>query len=477
MHGINVNPINDWQYAWPFIDLMEGRRAWTGTAKISDDNWPVGTDKKTAAGTITGFPLGKRDYTMRVASPGKVTAARFRQGPILYPKDGVLNFTFDAANNPSVGVNVDVAGDKTVIQIAETNLLPLLDRGEVFRPDYLAQVKPFATIRFMDWADTNAFAPGPRRAALAAMLCNATGAKEMIWNIHWTMTRAQVIAEISEIISILDPDIMLTLELHNEVWGGIAQSWNFAKADATKGWSDTDLNNGQKVRDAVDSLYGQRASELALIVMQVSPRPRMLLSQQFRGPGRWTKTIEGWDKGGAPRWMIRGMATAAYFGGVYDAAASLKMAEFAKKKDVAGAVAMMAADVEVNAPIFAKHVAAAKAVGAHVVNYQYEYNSSTPARSNWIVDKALREEVVIPFLRDLNHGPQVAALNMRNMANGRAAGVTGPWCAYNLAGPGTEDGQFGLTPHDGDQTGFATMPLLMRQIASEKPQDRLPAWR
>jgi hypothetical protein len=442
MHGMNLLEINSDQTTTPFIDLMETRRPWEKAA-VGATGWPTSTGKA-AAQTYIALPFGEREYTAIIK--GNVTAMRLRGGPVVVPKNGVATFKVNVAIDPAAGifnpvssVMLDFTGDVS-FTLCETRMLPWLAAGKIFRPEYVALVQPWPVLRFMDWLETNEKELLPnRRAREAAMLCNLSGAKVMWWNRHHLQDDAAFIAEVLDILEVLNPDILLLIEPSNEVWG-MANVYAWAAAQGN-----------------VDEVYGRWAASMSKLLARVTSRAKLALCSMFVMPDRWAKILAAYSAAGGIRSMIYGLFAAPYYGWS-DAKGAAPWVEFAKKDDAAGAVGWLGEKVKANIPLFARHAKYAADLG--VPFGAYEHQAHTPMRAPIVADTALRDKIVVPFTRKVIQSAEVGALSRQNVDNARAGGWRGPMCFFNLAGQGSQSGVWGAYPSDAEMTGFPVVPAV-----------------
>lgn len=178
--GMNLAGIADWEYGFPFRNLMWGSRKWitrnatgdtpfdTGKADVmpvDKDGYPLQSPFVPTGGGAPQVPFTilpsvrpSGRYLVRWKGDGQIdvslTAKVVRQSPgeatidiqIQKPGDDVVVLTLLRSNkaNPIRDMTVVVEKDAAV-DLAK----------EPFLPEFLRLVKPFPVLRFMDWSGTN----------------------------------------------------------------------------------------------------------------------------------------------------------------------------------------------------------------------------------------------------------------------------------------------------------------------------------
>ena len=255
--GVNIDGNADWSTQVHFIDLMKNSREWI--YELPWGGWGSAQDLK---GTVE---FDEQDYPKILPPNISLVALMVRdlethydQGryTVLYDGDGTLTFAMDVTNTfRSVGrIYIDVIpqtqlNNGIVVKIERSNpndpirnirvIRPgfeKLYKKLIFHPMFLSQLKPFNTIRYMDFYATNSQKDQDwsnrtleqfrtytiNGAPLETMikLSNLSG-KHMWINVPY-LANDEYIKNMAELIyENLRPDLKLYVEYSNEVWGNL----------------------------------------------------------------------------------------------------------------------------------------------------------------------------------------------------------------------------------------------------------------
>jgi hypothetical protein len=284
--GYNLDFPGDWSNLMPFIDLMHDARPWMGACGDSDPHcdpyahldldargWPRSLryrDDPTRAyaaietvfSTQQNVPdVGRRftitwegegDFTFLGVDPVDVDRARHR-----------ITFLFRPGNKFVRIVRTDprAKGDYVRnVKIFREDRTGLIAAGEIFNPDMLDYLKPFGSLRFMDWMlsnneekrdalwserpqvgyfqwqdqllDPTDAKPGHRVGGypveVLVALANRTGA-DPHFNMPYRYTDDWVVRFAQYVRDELAPNLRATVEYSNEVW-----NWGFPQATYAK---------------------------------------------------------------------------------------------------------------------------------------------------------------------------------------------------------------------------------------------------
>ena len=171
--GINLVSISDWSSETPFVDVFLSSRAWISQS-FDTNTWATSTQQHLRPDGYPAYLLTyQRLSTLMIRDlHGHIKAGRYI---VLYDGDGVMAFRMDVSmTKRSVGrieiqVNPSAAMNNGILLMIErTNPLDPIrnirvimpgyeDKYEIFpfHPVFLDKMKPFKTIRFMDWMNTN----------------------------------------------------------------------------------------------------------------------------------------------------------------------------------------------------------------------------------------------------------------------------------------------------------------------------------
>ena len=252
--GVNLEPVRDWHRQTPFVDAFKSARPWishqAGThpsgfawgggppAQLDAKGWPqslqphqwlesivyadqggnypsgVYTIRWDGGGTIEPRAGGNGQLTVLHQAPGLIRCA------LRVPTQGLFSLRITSMAQPIRNVRV---------------YLPGWDQSrQVFSPDFLASLKPFQAVRFMNWQRINdspvrawAEVPGTNHytqatdagvaPAYMAQLCNELGADMWLCVPH--LATNHYVASLAQLIDkALRRDLTLYLEYSNEVW-------------------------------------------------------------------------------------------------------------------------------------------------------------------------------------------------------------------------------------------------------------------
>ncbi len=278
--GINLAGIADWSSETPFVDLFLTARAWIsqdfmGTAWSTETNQYLRTD---------GYPSNLTASQKLGSMMIRDLQAHIKTGRyvVLFDGDGVITFGMDVITVkrslgrieievvPSTGLNNGI-----FLMIERTNPLNPIrnirvimpgyeDKYEVFpfHPVFLDKMKPFKTIRFMDWMNTNGVLRGnwSDRTILNVNTRGFTGSSEIngeqtprtgsggfgvsieymvhlvnllgvnAWfNMPHLATDEYVRNFATLVKTTIRPDVKIYIEYSNEVWGTLFSGGQYAQ--------------------------------------------------------------------------------------------------------------------------------------------------------------------------------------------------------------------------------------------------------
>jgi hypothetical protein len=315
---VNLAAVNDWDPTQPFADAMKGARhfgsvarPWDEKAPVGSRGWPTGD-----AGVVVMVAPGRMAGTYRLSFTGK---ARVATTATADRRTQVGRTRYDAASNTTSADVVVGAAEQNLFltfsgQAGGVQDVKLMRPGhgptELFSRPFLARLKSFQVLRFMDFLQTNDNSqvswsdrslPGsasqqrrPDGATVgvaweyAVLLANQAGKDVWINLPHQAtddyVTRlAQLLRygsdgvnpytspQANPVFPPLDPSHKVYVEWSNELWnGGFAQStWLGARADAAVAAGDPDL------------LYDGNTNHYAVMFRLVGKRS-MQISDLFR---------------------------------------------------------------------------------------------------------------------------------------------------------------------------------------------------
>lgn len=170
--GVNLAPAVDYQTAWTFVDVMKTARQWLPqTTQAPGGPWNTGATISTDA---NGWPSALADGQAASTLMCREIEGRYPGGRYvcLYEGTGFIDFAFDAkvvSRSPGrIELDVTPSEDGIFMTIKDTDpsdhirnirvIMPGFEDSyeeHPFHPDFLETLKPFTTLRFMDWGATN----------------------------------------------------------------------------------------------------------------------------------------------------------------------------------------------------------------------------------------------------------------------------------------------------------------------------------
>jgi hypothetical protein len=352
--AMNLAPINDWSTQQPFIDVFKTARRWIGhlpgrwggqdyaalvaRGLLDGDGWPtqvpgdlssigtvILTDLPVAATALSGRYHLSFDGAGIVEVTGRAQNVRYG--------DNSVSFDFTPGQGP-VEVRVQRSDPFGVgdyirnISVVRDDLQALHKQGALFRPDWANGLKGLASLRFMDWMNTNNsdaqdwdsraktgdFSYARHGAPIDVMMALAreTGAEPWICVPH--LAGDAYVRALAEAVRAALPDgLRVHVEFSNEVW-----NWQFAQTE----WADAQARTLWDVADRGAQFHGLRAAEVARIWSDVFAQDRARLVNVIATQTGWMgleadiltaplAVADGWD---APVEAFDAYAITGYFG-------------------------------------------------------------------------------------------------------------------------------------------------------------------
>ena len=317
--GTNLEAVEDFSVAYPFVDFFKQSRPWlTASQSVfdTDDADQLDLDED---GWVQSLPNCSADPQQFCFARTVINSSEAPypggQYLVLYEGTGSLSYSGGASlasSTPGRDV-VNVNGDSIWIltltstapapnhlrnlRILAPGFDPALAPVPTFHPDFVAELAPYRSLRFMDWMRTNGGgfggAPNPqvefvdraepgdahwtREAGvpLEAMieLANTTGAEPWFTLPH-RATDAYVDAFAAMVLDDLDPGRKVYVEHSNEVWNNFPQrfdveddaSANFTgpESDFTKRMNQHGLRTRQ-ICDRFRAVFGVQATRITCV--------------------------------------------------------------------------------------------------------------------------------------------------------------------------------------------------------------------
>lgn len=299
--AVNLAPITDWSTQQPFLDVFKTARRWighmpkrwggrdfqqiAGAGLLDSDGWPTQIPGDLGSiGTVilTDLPedaqaLGGR-YRLAFDGAGIVEVAG-RARNVRYA-DGEVTFDFTPGPG-SVEIRIQRSDPRGTgdyvrnISVVRRDLVQDFEAGGIFRPEFLASLRGFGVLRFMDWMNTNDstardwsqrarpgdFSYTRHGVPLEIMfaLCRQLDADAWLTLPHLAGD-AYMRAMAEAALDLMPLTGRIYVEYSNEVW-----NWQFAQAE----WADAQARELWGIKDRGAQFYGLRASEVARIWSEV----------------------------------------------------------------------------------------------------------------------------------------------------------------------------------------------------------------
>lgn len=291
--GMNLAGVSDYGAEYPAIDLMTATRGWfthnAGWIDGGKNAWDTEKAQLVKYGS-DGLPVSELPIRLEGTEGPQVLSTLWANAKALGPGPFVLTWSGEAEVVPDMGAqNLQRSPGRVVFDLKGEDLLritvtknnparPLKNLRLVnqrfeaetgrWNPVWLAKLKPFTTLRFMDWGATNGSPlvqwsdrakPEFFRWTTAAGvpyesmidLCNTLGVNGWINVPH--LASPEFIAEMARLFKAgLKPGLKLYVEYSNETW-----NWMFAQTN----WLNQTGNQGQTWPERIVPFH-QRAFDL-----------------------------------------------------------------------------------------------------------------------------------------------------------------------------------------------------------------------
>jgi hypothetical protein len=519
--GTNLDGASYWSSGLPYLDLTRQAGHWLVQG---DGSWDTGEPVEVDARGFPTFipfdrslgliitrevtpPLRQAEYRVRYDGTaeikgmlGTVVAKGEQPGEYraLSADDGSLHFSFGRT-----------AGGSAVrsLQVVRADRAEALDRGQSFNPEWLPHLRPFSSLRFMDWMNTNGlFGPDgeavkwveghgfdvaerplrwvdrPRPddvrwnrgvpVEVMVALVNELGADPW-FNMPINATDDYVRGFATYVRRHIHPRATIRVELSNEVWNGIFPQSAYARARAREMWGEE-----------ADGLewYGRRTAEIGRIWNEVFDEPergpagrvRIVYGTQFAWKGRESAGLETrrWRDADGEHVRAADFFDEYAITGYYDAefgseerSGQLKGWWSQPDGGYARALEELRRYIdERNAPLYRYHSAAARRYGLNLVTYESGYGEAPPVRLR--DDKAF-----VDFLIELQRRPEIEELELRNAKAFRDAGGC-LFSNFGLVGAPGRYGSWSALEHVGQATSPRYRALL--KLAGEARRTSAP---
>ncbi|PNH02889.1 Tenascin-X [Tetrabaena socialis] len=265
--GVNLEGIADWSRSWTFLDPFKASRDWI-SQQLNGGPWSTGlpinlVTSPTGPGgrTALGYPaslvvdqqastLVMRDlqghvpggvYTVLYDGKGALEFSMSDVKDVVYVEAGHIRVTFKPSTDFNNGILViiqrtDPADPLRNIRLLTPGYEAAALAGRPFHPAFLAFLRPFGTLRFMDWMKTNtaglptaweersrvedrsyAVSPGGVPLEHMVLLANMLGADPW-FNMPHAASDDYISRFAQAVRDSLRPDLKVFVEYSNEVW-------------------------------------------------------------------------------------------------------------------------------------------------------------------------------------------------------------------------------------------------------------------
>ncbi len=291
--AVGLAPVTDWSAQQPFLDIMKTARPWIGhlphqyggieynelvkSGHIDSEGWVLSLPRD--AGSVGTLILTDLPEAAASSLEGRYVL-RFEGAGVIEPKGRARNIRygrgevrFDYTPGPgSVEIRIqrtNVNNPVRRISVVREDRLELWEKGAIFNPDWTARLEPFATLRFMDWMETNnstqslwEHRPLVSDASwalhgvpLEVMLALSNSLSKNAWVNIPHLADDRYVRSFAQIVrGGMDPAHRVYVEYSNEVWNFQFAQTRWADAQALARWGKADVGT---------QFYAMRAAQIA----------------------------------------------------------------------------------------------------------------------------------------------------------------------------------------------------------------------
>ena len=321
-----LNGLNDWATSMPFLDIMKSSRGFVGHndkwgaltnsdlvdgGYLDENGWPTEIPSELdAIGTIWAWSNTKTQEGVLDSRAGTYVLeyegeGDFRIGGDLEIISHVGNkITFEASGS-TMFLNITETDPNGTgnhlrnITIVKEENMDLYDAGAIFNPDWLEIIQDSRQLRFMDWMETNnsdlsewsergmlddqSWASGQPPIEVMVELANQTGTDPWFTMPH--LATEEYMREFATYVrDNLDEGLTATVEYTNEGW-----NWAFQQTQQLLAMAKEEF--GEELGRNVNSYYGYKATEMALIWKDVfgdEAEDRLVTALGVQTGNEWT---------------------------------------------------------------------------------------------------------------------------------------------------------------------------------------------
>ena len=364
--GTNLTSVTDYSPQLPFIDIFKTSREWFTQCVPSQDpgcspnnSWDTGeaqTLDLDASGWVRSLPTSASAPVFTIAATYWDVPAQFPSGRYIvrYEGQGILDYDLGATKDlarSATGrdvISIDPARGGVLLRIRATdpnhtgnyirNIKVVRESDEslstsgVFSPQFLEQLRPYRTLRFMDWMRTNnsinaswnvralptdARYSTDKGVPVETMIDLSNTAEKAPW---FTLPHQADDAFIQEFATLthqtLRADLPVYIEYSNEVWNDVFAQGAWVQSRGEEAW----VGGSESGFTKRINFYGRRAAEICDLwkaAFSDSPnRVRCVIASQ--AANSWTASealsCPLWNQGPCLAHGISALAIAPYFG-------------------------------------------------------------------------------------------------------------------------------------------------------------------
>lgn len=296
--GTNLYGIVDWSTAFPFVDAFKSSRPFTLSNLDGTDGWYLAPSDVDANGWVRSIPAGKQVNTAIYTANIPGYSYPWREFVVLYEGEGSISYGFDAVKNesastvgrdvinvnPQYGIILSITATNPNNYLRNIRVIPTEWEGtystQLFNPDYLQKLEPFAAFRFMDqmatnnstqqnWADrptlTDATWQGLGAPVEVMVEFSNTAQSDAWFCLPHQVTDDYVRNFATYVRDNLDPNLDVYIEYSNEVWNGSFQQYYWVLEQAKLEWPNSTASDFTLAMD----WYSRRTTEVTRIWDQV----------------------------------------------------------------------------------------------------------------------------------------------------------------------------------------------------------------
>lgn len=529
--GTNIGPITYYTTAMPLIDVMKGSSRFLPQRSGQwDTGETLGLDQN---GWVNSVPVNGKGEPAKlgvtVLADNEDAAPANTRYVVLYDGAGTINGMLGTTtvksergrvtvrSSDSGSLHLKLEPDTSTsssylrnIRVVREDQLSAYQSGQMFNPEFLARLRGFNVVRFMDFMETNQIYRRDGTVMSSRKTADLLGVEQLRWadrpktvNARWSRgapveAMVQLANELdadpwftmpinasdeyvrsfaSYVRQNLEPELKVHVELSNEVW-----NWSFPQAHYAKAYAEQRFGKGAHYME----WYGVRSAEVGAIWNQAFGEPvtgtgdpgrvRVVYSTQFAHKGLelpGLKTEDWKDSQGRQRKAadyFDEYAVASYYdGGMHsnsnasEVMSWWRLADGGYKKAIEALWAGFERD---QVTLFPYHGTQAQSFGLDLVTYEAGYGELTPYEQH-------DNDQYTDFLIKLQRRSEIYDLDMANAEALAAAGGT-LFVNYGIIGEPSKWGSWNALESVKQETSpryRALQEMIRRYKGGETTQD------